>query len=96
MENQVGKILNVIGKVVIGLGTIASIATWIAVANEFRGVIGFVSALVVFIIMFISGMLFIGFSEVIFLLQVNLNVNRVTSVQTRVEKNVETDELPEI
>lgn len=65
-------------------------------ADAIYGGSAFTAAIVTFISSFISGMLFIGFSEVIFLLQENLNANKVTSVQTRVEKNVETDELPEI
>ena len=96
MENQIGKIFNVMGKLEIVAGVFASIATWIAVGDEYGGVICFVTVLAVFSSSFISGMLFIGFSEVIFLLQENLNANKVTSVQTRVEKNIETDELPEI
>lgn len=65
-------------------------------ADAIYGGSAFIAAIVTFISSFISGMLFIGFSEVIFLLQENLNANKVTSVQTRVEKNIETDELPEI
>lgn len=94
MENQIGKVLNIVGKVVIGLGVIGSVIVWANLIDE--GIIGFATSLAVFISTFVSGMLFIGFSEVIFLLQENLNANKVTSVQTRVEKNVETDELPEI
>lgn len=94
MENQIGKVLNIVGKVVIGLGVIGSPVVWANLIDE--GIIGFTIALAVFISTFGLGMMFIGFSEVIFLLQENLNANKVTSVQTRVEKNVETDELPEI
>ncbi len=94
MKNKIGKILKVIGKVVIGLGFIGSLIVWGNLMDE--GVICFITVLAVFISTFVSGMLFIGFSEVIFLLQENLNANKVTSVQTRVEKNIETDELPEI
>lgn len=94
MENQIGKVLNIIGKIVIGLGVIGSVILWAILIDE--DIIGFTISLAVFISTFVSGMMFIGFSEVIFLLQENLNANKVTSVQTRVEKNVETDELPEI
>lgn len=93
MENQTGKGLSIVGKVVIGLGVVGSFIIWGCFDFE---TIGFFWSLAAFVSTFLLGMLFIGFSEVIFLLQENLNANKVTSVQTRVEKNVETDELPEI
>lgn len=93
MENQVGKTFNSVGKVVIGLGVVGSFIIWGCFDFE---TIGFLWCLAAFGSTFLLGMLLIGFSEVIFLLQENLNANKVTSVQTRVEKNIETDELPEI
>lgn len=93
MNNTIGKALKVIGVLTIGLGFFASIGINFIYDYE---EIGLIVSIVLFISSFVSGMLFIGFSEVIFLLQENLNANKVTSVQTRVEKNVETDELPEI
>lgn len=93
MENQVGKSLNIVGRVVIGLGIVGSFVIWGCFDFE---TIGFYWCLAACLSTFLFGMLFIGFSEVIFLLQENLNANKVTSVQTRVEKNIETDELPEI
>lgn len=89
MKNTTGKVLTVIGALSIVLGALASFIVW-ASSEEFLW------ALVTCVGTFVSGMLFIGFGEVIFLLQENLNANKVTSVQTRVEKNIETDELPEI
>lgn len=93
MNNTTGKTLKVIGVLTIILGLFAGLIVW--GVYEFEPV-GLLWDLVTCVGTFVSGMLFIGFGEVIFLLQENLNANKVTSVQTRVEKNVETDELPEI
>lgn len=77
MENQTGKGLSIVGKVVIGLGVVGSFIIWGCFDFE---TIGFFWCLAAFVSTFLLGVLFIGFSEVIFLLQENLNANKVTSV----------------
>ena len=76
MDNSVGNIIRTIGKVIIGLGLIAAIVVWVAVADEISGFIGFISAVGTFVSTFISGILFVGFSEIIFLLEDIKNGNR--------------------
>lgn len=86
MENKIGKIFFVIGMLTICSGLIASFI----VGNEYK----FIFGLITFICSFVSGVLFIGFGEVIFLLQENLNSNRNTA--RHIVSGIETDELPEI
>ncbi len=76
MNNSVGKIIKTIGKIIIGLSVLAGIIVWITVAHKMNGAVGFCSAIGTFVSFFISGIMFIGFSEIIFLLQENLDVNR--------------------
>ena len=76
MNNSVGKIIKTIGKIIIGLSVLAGIIVWITVAHKMNGAVGFCSAMGTFVSFFISGIMFIGFSEIIFLLQENLDVNR--------------------
>lgn len=92
MENATGKVIRTIGQIIIGLGAIASIIIWIAVDYAYNGAFGFGAALGTFVGTFVSGMMFIGFSEIIFLLQENLNAN---NKKGKNEINKE-DELPEI
>lgn len=81
MSNTVGKIIRFIGLAIIALGALAGIIVWIAVAHETDGLIGFASGAGTFIGSFISGILFVGFSEVIFLLQINLDSTRKNQKQ---------------
>lgn len=69
MNNIVGKILKIIGIVTIILGLISGWVVWALIAEEFNSSLGFSANLVVFGSSFISGMFFIGLSEIIFLLQ---------------------------
>lgn len=92
MENATGKVIRTIGQIIIGLGAIASIIIWIAVADAYNGAFGFGAALGTFVGTFVSGMMFIGFSEIIFLLQENLNANNKKG-ENEIKKE---DELPEI
>lgn len=92
MNNATGKVIRTIGQIIIGLGAIASIIIWIAVADAYNGVFGFGAALGTIFGTFVSGMMFIGFSEIIFLLQENLNANNKKGENEIKEE----DELPEI
>lgn len=92
MENATGKVIRTIGQITIGLGAIASIIIWIAVANAYNGALGFGAALGTLVGTFVSGMMFIGFSEIIFLLQENLNV----SCDKDKKASTKDDELPEL
>lgn len=76
MNNLVGKIIKTIGMAIIGLGFLGGIVVWIIVANEVDGSIGFASGAGTFIAAFISGIMFVGFSEIIFLLQENINLKK--------------------
>lgn len=66
MNNIVGKILKVIGIVTIILGLINGWVVWALISVEFNSSLGFSANLVVFGSSFISGMFFIGLSEIIF------------------------------
>lgn len=92
MENTTGKVIRTIGLITIGLGAIASIIIGIAVADEYNGAFGVGAALGTIVGTFVSGMMFIGFSEIIFLLQENLNANNKKG-ENEIKKE---DELPEI
>lgn len=69
MNNFVGKILKIIGVLTIISGVITGWIVWGVIADAYNGSIGFAANFVVFGSSFITGMLFIGFSEVIYLLQ---------------------------
>lgn len=69
MNNIVGKILKIIGIVTIILGLISGWVVWALIAEEFNSSLGFSANLIVFGSSFVSGMFFIGLSEIIFLLQ---------------------------
>lgn len=98
MKNIVGKILSIIGLALIGIGIYVSIYIYSSNNNmdtlnrEIR-----IICLLIFIISFIFGCLFIGFGEVIRLLQDNLDVNKGKNQTENIINSVsETDELPEI
>lgn len=76
MENKVGKILRAIGKGTMIGGTLFAIILGIYLYNEFYSLEdGVIFAIVISIIFteFVTGMLFFGFSEVIYLLQKGVN-----------------------
>lgn len=87
MNNTIGQILRIIGYITIALGVIASLIIWFIVADELNGMAGFGAGLGTFVGTFVSGMMFLGFSEIIFLLE-SLNANSKTEIKD--------DELPEI
>ena len=68
MENKIGKTLHIIGIITIFVGIIGSLILSINLDSDFP-VILFIGS----IISFISGMVFIGFGEIISLLQENNN-----------------------
>lgn len=72
-ENTIAKIINIIGKVIIAIGFIAGIIIWGIIADKSDGTMGFIIGLTEAVVCFISGMLFIGLSEIIKLLQINAN-----------------------
>ena len=71
MENTVGKIIKMIGYIVIALGIIAGIVACIIVNDNFDGLAGFGAFIGTVISFFVSGIMIVGFSEVINLLQEN-------------------------
>lgn len=98
MKNIVGKILSIIGLALIGIGIYASIYIYSSSYNintsnrEIR-----IICLLIFIVSFIFGCLFVGFGEVIRLLQDNLDVNKgKNQTENTVNSVSETSELPEI
>lgn len=90
MENKVGKILKAIGKGTMIGGTLFAIILGIYLYNEFYSLEdGVIFAIVISIIFteFVTGMLFFGFSEVIFLLQKSVN-SKNQSITNIVEREV--------
>lgn len=76
MNNTVGGIIKLIGGLIITIGFIAGIVVWIFVAGDTSGFVGFLSAVGTFIGFFVIGIMFVGFSEIICLLQDNYDTNR--------------------
>ena len=69
MKNPIGRLMNVIGSIIIGVGVIGGIITWIIIAANINGMIGFgvfAAALTIFVFL---GMVLIGLGEIISLLQ---------------------------
>lgn len=96
MENKVAKILRSIGKGTMIGGTIFAIILGFYLYNEVYSLEdGVIFAIVVSIIFteFVTGMLFIGFSEVIYLLQkgVNNSKNQPTTNYARQEAVIQTE-----
>ena len=93
MNNSTGKILNIIGIVIMGIGLIGAIVTWIIIAdNTNSGIAGFGAFIGTFIGSFVFGMLFIGFSEVIFLLQENIDIKKEAKMNNE-QKNTSNKKL---
>ncbi|MBQ9227877.1 MAG: hypothetical protein IJ168_03510 [Eubacterium sp.] len=70
MNNSIAKILKIIGCVMFGLGLLGGVITWIVMASVLdNGLAGFGTCIAIAVISFVSGMVFIGFSEIIKLLQ---------------------------
>lgn len=84
MDNFVGKILKAIGILTIISGIITGWIMWAIIAKEYNGSIGFGANFVIFGSSFITGMLFIGFAEVIYLLQ-SINDKEAISKQSEDE-----------
>lgn len=72
-ENTIANIIKRIGVIVIVLGIISGLIIWGIIADQSSGAVGFVVCLVEIVMSFVSGMLFIGLSEIIYLLQHNVN-----------------------
>lgn len=68
MENKIGKTLNIIGILTIVIGIIGSLIINVSLYDD-TPIIFFVGG----IISFVSGMVFIGFAEIISLLQKNVD-----------------------
>ena len=68
MENKIGKTLHIIGIMTIGLGILGSLILSIQFDSDFP-----IIFIVGGIVSFISGMVFIGFAEIISLLQKNVD-----------------------
>lgn len=69
MKNVAGTIIKTIGLITIGLGIIISFVMLAFISNEFDSDFGFLASLITFAITFISGIVFVGFGEIILLLQ---------------------------
>ena len=76
-SNSVAKVLRGIGIADIVLGFIASIIVGLVVADSVEGGIGFLAFLCWFGVSIVSGMIFIGFAEIISLLQQSVNIQSV-------------------
>lgn len=81
LKNIIDEIIIKTGKAIIILGAISSLIIWSAVGNKINGTTGFIYALCCFIATFITGIFFIGFGEIIFLLR-DISKNDKTLVST--------------
>lgn len=88
MDNSTGKILNIIGCILMALGFIIGVVAWIIIANDISGIAGFGTFIGILAGSFVSGMLFIGFSEVIFLLQENNNIQKEAKTKNNEKNNI--------
>lgn len=76
MSNTVGRIIKIIGGIIIAIGVVAGLIGWVLIADEISGFVGFLSAIGIFVGFFVVGIMFVGFSEIICLLQDNYETNR--------------------
>lgn len=88
-ENRVAQALQVIGCAIIAIGALGSVF----IAAEWSGIIGFAS----FLGCVFQGVLFIGFAEVIDLLEKNVNNSaKIISKVSSGKKDIDASQLPEL